>query len=191
MSQQHYRLTLEDAIVHYKKGWITATALLYYYLEIRLQNGWTTRELPQEIYKKLGFKKSAFYRAINQLVKEGVDLAVYGVEMSSPNNIEFLIRDRLQSQLGGLAEVKTPNGRIDLLTATEIVEVKQINDWKSALGQILAYSAFYPEHQKRLHLFGSPKCKNQIPEIANSCLPFNVLVTFESVDLATLEVEEG
>ena len=34
MIQQHYRLTLEKALAHYQKGWITATALLYYYLVI-------------------------------------------------------------------------------------------------------------------------------------------------------------
>ncbi|MDJ0719082.1 MAG: hypothetical protein QNJ54_33460 [Prochloraceae cyanobacterium] len=73
---------------------------------------------------------------------------------SKINPVEYQIRDRLHQQSGGLKEVATPAGRIDLLTNTEIIEIKRIGDWKAALGQILVYSAYYPEHQKRLHLFG-------------------------------------
>jgi hypothetical protein len=47
MTQQHYRLTLSEAIAHYEKGWITATALLYYFLKIRLAPGWKMTRLMQ------------------------------------------------------------------------------------------------------------------------------------------------
>jgi len=61
---------------------------------------------------------------------------------------------RLKEQLGGKLEVSTPVGRIDLLTQRQILEVKEVSLWKSALGQILAYGNYYPHHGKRIHLFG-------------------------------------
>ncbi|MDV3002506.1 MAG: hypothetical protein N5P05_004161 (plasmid) [Chroococcopsis gigantea SAG 12.99] len=95
------------------------------------------------------------------------------------NPVEEGIRNRLRSKIGGLSEVFTPVGRIDLLTDTEIIEVKKIKDWKAALGQILVYSAFYPEHQKRIHLFGSSEELKKLPNIEIACLEFNIRVTGE------------
>lgn len=64
---------------------------------------------------------------------------------------------------------------------TEIIEVKQINEWKSALGQILVYSGFYSQHQKRLHLFGSAKELKAVPDVEAAVLSFAVKVTGEEV----------
>lgn len=61
---------------------------------------------------------------------------------------------RLLSQLGGQTEVSTPVGRIDLLTEHHIIEIKKADDWKAALGQVQAYSQFYPNRTKRICLFG-------------------------------------
>ena len=96
-------------------------------------------------------------------------------------SFERKIRDRLHAQLGGLVEVVTPAGRIDLLTNTHIIEIKTVGDWKSALGQILAYSGFYPEHQKRIHLFGSTFELKKLPDIEAACLSFDIKVTGEEV----------
>jgi hypothetical protein len=96
-------------------------------------------------------------------------------------SFERKIRDRLHAQLGGLVEVVTPAGRIDLLTKTHIIEIKTVGDWKSALGQILAYSGFYPEHQKRIHLFGSAFELKKLPDIEAACLSFDIKVTGEEV----------
>ena len=54
-------------------------------------------------------------------------------------------------------EIKTPAGHIDCLTKIEIVEIKVITKWKDGLGQLLAYSVFYPNHRKVLMLFGKTK----------------------------------
>lgn len=123
-------------------------------------------------------------RALKSLVDKGfIDPNIYDFQFKNQEQIEHLVRDRLKTQLGGLAEVTTPVGRIDLVTETEIIEVKRVGDWKSALGQILVYSAFYPEHRKRLHLFGSAKDEKQIPTIELSCLAFDVFVSFEIVEV--------
>jgi hypothetical protein len=78
---QHYRMTLSEAIDHYQKGWITATALLYYYLKIRLKKGWKVTLHQREIKKQLGIPKSSFYRAIENLSKEGL------INWEAPNGL--------------------------------------------------------------------------------------------------------
>lgn len=75
------------------------------------------------------------------------------------------------ARYSGRTEVVTPVGRIDILTPTLIIEVKRIKQWKSALGQVLAYHHFYPNHQPHLILFGKvkPLMKRTINAIANDC----------------------
>jgi len=85
----------------------------------------------------------------------------------------------LQALIGGILEVKTPAGDIDLLTADQVIEVKRVNDWKSALGQILVYGKYYPSHQKRIHLFGETQT-SYLELIRSHCSTLNVIVTHQS-----------
>ena len=59
----------------------------------------------------------------------------------------------LQEKLGGNIEVDTKIGRIDLLTNDSLIEIKTYKDWKCALGQLLAYSIFYPQKKLYMYLF--------------------------------------
>lgn len=43
-------------------------------------------------------------------------------------------------------------------------------------------SECYPEHQKRLHLFGSAKGLKKLSDIEAACLTFNVRVTGEEIE---------
>ncbi len=69
---------------------------------------------------------------------------------------EAFYRDQLAHQLRGQIEVSTPDGkcRIDILTATELIEVKRADRWRAALGQVMHYGMYFPKHRKRIHLFG-------------------------------------
>ena len=67
MTQQHYRMTLEEAIAQYKCGLISSTALLYYFLKIRLKPGWKITLHQREISKELGISRDQFYRGIQRL----------------------------------------------------------------------------------------------------------------------------
>jgi hypothetical protein len=67
---------------------------------------------------------------------------------------EEKVKDRLCIALNGEQEVNTLAGRIDILTKTEVIEVKSFNGWKSAVGQVLVYGHYYPSHRKRIHFFG-------------------------------------
>lgn len=89
---------------------------------------------------------------------------------------EKLIQIKLQKQLGGEIEVETENGWIDLLTDSEIIEIKDGKCWKHAVGQILMYALDYPNHQKRIHLFDIGS--NQ--QIDKSCNVYDIIVTYES-----------
>lgn len=91
-------------------------------------------------------------------------------------NPEHCIQVKMQKQLGGQTEVTTPAGRIDLLTETELIEIKNTKDWKGGIGQLLSYQTYYPSHKKRLHLFG--QCTN-LSEIKAICLSLNIEVTVE------------
>jgi len=152
---------------------------------LRTLDPWGEREMElgvSSLARDLKLDKGTVSRALRSLAeKDWIDPSAYGLKLNNQDRTEFQIRDRLKSQLGGLTEVKTAAGRIDLLTETEIIEVKRVGEWKSGLGQLLVYSGFYPEHRKRLYLFGSAKDEKQIPTISNSCLAFDVSVSFEVV----------
>jgi hypothetical protein len=91
---------------------------------------------------------------------------------------ERQVKLRLHSEVGGEVEVPCAAGFIDILTATELIEVKNIKDWKSAIGQVLVYGKYYPSHQKRIHLFG--KCHTSYLDLVRiHCNEFNIILTFE------------
>jgi hypothetical protein len=91
---------------------------------------------------------------------------------------ELSIVDQLNSDLNSEREVVTPCGRIDILTKTEIIEVKEYKGWKAALGQILVYANFYPEHQKRIHLFNISKNTTELDIIKEIYNKYNILLTY-------------
>ncbi len=63
------------------------------------------------------------------------------------------IQKKLRNKYGGEIEVITKAGKIDLLTGKRLIEIKTYKEWKCALGQLIAYSTFYPDHQKCMYLF--------------------------------------
>jgi hypothetical protein len=84
----------------------------------------------------------------------------------------------LNRSINGKLEIKTKVGAIDILSDTEIIEVKEYSYWKAALGQILTYSNYYPYKVKRIHLFNIPD-KNIINEISKIYSKYDVILTYE------------
>ncbi len=103
----------------------------------------------------------------------------FSFENIEPDNdrscIEKEIQQRLHENLGGEIEVYTKFGYIDLLTQTELIEIKDGSAWKHGLGQLLAYRKFYLNHNLRLHLFNI----DVNDEITEWCGEYNVIVTYE------------
>lgn len=130
---------------------------------------------PSDLAIILGRDRKTIERAAKHLEKLGLCKCPW--EFQQQSKVEDEVRNRLHQQLGGLIEVTTPAGRIDLLTDSEIIEVKMVQDWKAAMGQVLAYGGFYPSHQKRIHLFG--KLGNALASAESICQELNIFVTFE------------
>lgn len=98
---------------------------------------------------------------------------------SSKKGPEKIVQERMKRRTGGEIEVLTESGKIDLLTSTELIEIKEVKSWKAGIGQILVYAHYYPSHSKRLHLFGA--CHSSYLEnIRKHCHRFDITLTWES-----------
>ena len=75
-------------------------------------------------------------------------------------------------------EFNTKIGRVDILTPDEIIEVKNVNGWKSGIGQLLAYNHYIENHHLRLHLFGNTTIK-QLKKIISVCADFDISITHD------------
>ena len=182
LSGTFYPLQRNELIALRKSRLINNAA--YVYLALRVSNPSSDpsiRFVIKDFALCWHIPESSLYEAISKLKKLNLLPEWLDYESRQNNLIEAKVRDRLHQKLGGLIEVTTPSGRIDLLTDTEIIEVKRFADWKAALGQILVYSAFYPEHQKRIHLFGRRDELTKIADVYSACLNFDVVVTAEEV----------
>lgn len=91
------------------------------------------------------------------------------------NYVEKQVQEWLAKLVNGEMEVKTDAGNIDILTSTEIIETKLAHDWKSAIGQLIAYQSFYPNHKKHMYLIGDSKNKDIINKV---CSVNDIKVTF-------------
>jgi hypothetical protein len=133
---------------------------------------------PAEIMTRVDISRTAYMSAIGRLAD--ANLLPDWITIKRRSHPERDVRDRLQAQLGGKVEAYTKFGLIDLLTETELIEIKIAHRWKDAIGHILAKSYKYPTHKKRLHLFGP---EEPIMEtIENACEPWDIAVSFEKVD---------
>jgi len=118
--------------------------------------------------------------AFNKTIEDTKNLKVKA-DCNKPNSqksIERKIQMRFENKLKGKTNVIVPVGYIDVLTSTEIIEIKQASDWKHAVGQVMCYAVYYPSHQKRLHLFGDTHEKFQ-QLVEECCFKLSIRVTWE------------
>jgi hypothetical protein len=101
------------------------------------------------------------------------------IQLRTRQGTEYEIQCRMHQELGGDIEVHTIAGRIDLVTDTEVIEIKKIAHWKDAFGEVMTKGQFFPQHQKRIHLFG-PSDK-LLATIVQMCAMAKINVTFELV----------
>ena len=137
-----------------------------------------------EIMQQASISRSAYSNAINKLAD--LNLLPDWCSIKRKKHPERDVRDRLQTQLGGVAEAYTKYGLIDLLTDTELIEIKAVDRWKDAIGHIVAKSEKYPTHKKRLHLFG-PEAPI-LEHIETICDRLNIEVTYEKVEKSNLNL---
>jgi len=131
-----------------------------------------------EIMQRADISRSTYASAVTKLDELG--LLPDWCKIQRKAHPEREVRDRLQAQLGGKVEAYTRWGLIDLLTETQLIEVKVSSHWKDAIGHLIAKSRKYPNHQKRLHLFGYEEpCLEHIEDVCRDC---QIQVTFEKVE---------
>lgn len=70
-------------------------------------------------------------------------------------------------------------GVVDFITPSEVIEVKHVRNWKSALGQVIIYSQHDDSKNRtcRIHLFGDVSAR-RMQFIVESCSKLNVRCTF-------------
>jgi hypothetical protein len=101
---------------------------------------------------------------------------------AEPTKVQKQVRGRLCADLKGKADVQCPFGLIDVLTETEVIEVKNVQSWKHALGKVLANGYSYPNNGKRIHLFSDTIIDTALSNHINAlCGYYNVRVSFEVV----------
>ena len=133
---------------------------------------------PDEIMQRADIGRSAYMNAIGKL--HDTHLLPDWCKIQRRMHPERDVRDRLQAQLGGKVEAYTKWGLIDLLTETELIEVKIVHQWKDAIGHIIAKSRAFPTHTKRLHLFGPDDPR--LDHIEEVCAECDIQITFEKVE---------
>lgn len=97
------------------------------------------------------------------------------------------IQGILQSKLGGKREVKTPVGYIDLLLENEIIEIKEVSDFKSGIGQLLAYNTYAKKERMSLYLFGYNKELNT-NDVIEVCKNNNIKVYYLEININIKEL---
>jgi hypothetical protein len=85
--------------------------------------------------------------------------------------------DALAKKLKGEREVQTLAGNIDVLTSTQVIEVKSVKNWKAAIGQVLVYGSYYPSHEKRIHLYGETQEK-YLEMVSQHCQKLGIVMTW-------------
>jgi hypothetical protein len=100
------------------------------------------------------------------------------LEASECRQQELEIQLDLAKKLNGRIEVATEVGRIDILVdhgTKYIIEIKEASNWKHAVGQVICYGEYYPDHKKKLVLFGETDRCELIRKI---CSRHNIEVEF-------------
>lgn len=149
---------------------------------------WLRQEQTQVLVESI---KSQFWGEITY-TKRGKNGGTFAVDEIAFKYWEYLntrhqvrlteqsVQKRLSKTLGKVQrEVPTLAGNIDLLTERELIEVKSVKSWKCAVGQVLIYGQSYPNHQKRIHLFGEAS-RDFLSMIRSYCAPLDIDVTWES-----------
>jgi hypothetical protein len=146
---------------------------LYFYLEMMHLQGKTPGD--RQICEDLKISSSTLRKWLPKI--HAWSHCADWLHLQGRKGPEYPIQLRMCEELGGVMEAFTVAGRIDLVTDTEVIEIKRIADWKDAFGEVMAKGQFFPKHQKRIHLFGQAEKLRET--IVTTCTATDVTVTFE------------
>jgi hypothetical protein len=158
-------------------------------------SGWYNKKKIQQLKKNNAVLPEIYVRTgENKGIYVDMQLLVFLKEwinkIAGKGSQEKIVQEKLALELNGQMEVEVKLGRIDILTADEIIEVKTYDDWKGAVGQIIVYGYFFPKHRKRIHLFGVDpytQDKYQLPDIKKILSTQNITLTVENIIFSKTE----
>ena len=120
----------------------------------------------------------AFLFKQRNIVVDVEELRSYLNQLAKEDKVaEKDIQAKIHKWWGGEREVKVATGIVDLVTDTQIVEVKEASSWKHSFGQILSYAPFFQTKEKVLYLFGT--CPNNLHECYKLCKQNNIRLICE------------
>ncbi len=80
--------------------------------------------------------------------------SILSLDPSQSDQMEARVKQKLlKKYVGARCEVKTDHGYIDMVHDWVIIEIKNIKNYKNAVGQIIAYKMCLPTHRMRIVLF--------------------------------------
>lgn len=91
---------------------------------------------------------------------------------------EDAVQKRLAQETKGVMK-KCLAGVVDLVSDTEIIEIKLWSNYFKAIGQIMLYGLSFPDKQKRIHFYGNQPSKAIVDEIMKFGKNNNVLITYD------------
>jgi hypothetical protein len=157
---------------------------LYFYLEMMHLQGETPDE--QKICNDLNLSLATLRKWLPQV--HAWSHCADWLQLQGRKGPEYPIQKRMSDELGGKMEAFTPAGRIDIVTDTEVIEIKRINHWKDAFGEVVVKGRYFPNHQKRIHLFG--EAEKLKPTIVTTCEGMDIIVTFEPTILESATTDD-
>jgi hypothetical protein len=159
-----------------------------YRLYLQLQDAHQQHDRPTiaELCKRLKITRPTYHKALNLL--DQLNLLPSWVVANRRRQPERLVRDWLQSQIGGQVEAPSPDGPIDLLTDEEVVEVKAVHNWKDGIGHVLVKARNYPDRHKCLLLFG--EADTPLDHIQTRCDEFGIQLGFSPIEFSYDESTE-
>ncbi len=86
-----------------------------------------------------------------------------------------------------ICEYKTPVGYIDILLDNEVIEIKDVNDFKNGVGQLIAYNTYVKKEKKSLYLFGYNRELN-VNDVINVCKSNGIDVYYLEVNITIKEL---
>ena len=95
---------------------------------------------------------------------------------------ERAVQQYLWTVEGGSIEVQCGDaGLADLVTASQVIEIKAVRQWKHAIGQVLAYtSELNGSRAPRIHLFGpEQECMHLNDVVERTCASLCIIVTWQ------------
>ncbi len=113
--------------------------------------------------KELGFLENTpvVQKYIDEIDRLQKDFSVFrqGIEKEVHEDLLFLLRLAAKDEKDIQEQVFTSAGFADIVTPTEIIEIKVMAEWKAAVGQLQCYALELGKKKKRLHLFERPVAK--------------------------------